>query len=140
MSAESNPSRRRSLRRIVVLGALAFLLYGSWAVLANWGRGQSVLLRAFLVQGCSSAFVTSTVAFVIEWVHARLPRTTASASLAVVVGVLFAAIFHITSNLIAATPEVLRTVAVPILANVVYATVYVVGLRAAARALPTERS
>ena len=125
---------RKSLRRVAVLGLVAFALYGGWAAFANRAHGLDAALRALLVQGCSSAFVTSTVAGVIEGAHARLPRTRASALLAVCFGVAFASAFHVTVHLVARTPELARTVAVPIHASVVYASGYVTTLRALDRA------
>jgi len=121
---------RRSARRVALLGVVAFAVYGSWAAFANRGHGLDAALRALFVQGCSSAFVTSTVAGVIEWAHARLPRTRSSALLSVSFGVLFAAAFHTGLNLAVRTPEVLRTVTVPILASALYAGSYVTTLRA----------
>jgi peptidoglycan/LPS O-acetylase OafA/YrhL len=129
-------ARRRSARRVALLGAAAFLAYGSWAAFANRAHGADAALRAFVVQGCSSAFVTSTIAAVIEWAHARLPRTRASALLAVSFGALFATAFHCGLHLVMGTPELLRTVAVPVLASVVYASGYVTTLRALAGGHP----
>ncbi|MFO0625999.1 MAG: hypothetical protein U0325_10320 [Polyangiales bacterium] len=120
-------------RRALALGAAAFVAYGAWAAFANRAHGADAAVRAGLVQGCSSAFVTSTVAGVIEWAHARLPRTAASAALAVLAGVAFAAAFHVGLHVVSGTPEVARTVAVPIAAAVVYAVGYAATLRALAR-------
>ncbi len=124
---------RRSIGRAAALSAVAFAVYGAWAGFANRGHGLDAALRAFAVQGCSSAFVTGTVAAVIEWAHLRLPRTRASAAMAVGCGVLFATAFHVTLHALAGTPELARTVAVPVLANVVYASGYVGTLRALER-------
>ena len=66
--------------------------------------------------------------------HAKLPRTRASALLAVALGVAFASVFHVTVHVIAHTPELARTVAVPMLASIVYASGYVTTLRALDRA------
>jgi hypothetical protein len=123
---------------VIALGLLAFALYGAWAAFANRAHGLGAALRAGAVQGCSSAFVTATVAGVIEWAHAKLPRTRASAALAVSIGVLFASAFHTTLHLVLGTPEVLRTVSVPIAASVVYAAGYVSTLRALDRSQPAE--
>lgn len=130
---------RSSARRVMLICCGAFALYGSWAAFANRAHGPDVALRALLVQGCSSAFVTGTVAGVIEWAHARLPRTFTSALLALAFGVLFAATFHVTLHLAVGTPELLSTVMVPIVASVVYAGGYITTLRTLGRAPAPER-
>jgi hypothetical protein len=114
-------------RRVLLFTALAFGIYGSWALWANVGHGWDVGLRAGLVQGCSSGLVTFSMSTCVELVHGALWRRgfgAGAAVLAALAAVAMSALLHIGLNTVAGTPEVARTVAFPIAAGVAYSAAY----------------
>lgn len=57
----------------VLAAALAFVLWGGWALLANWSAGHRDALVAGLLQGCASAIITLVMAVCASALFARLP-------------------------------------------------------------------
>lgn len=53
--------------------AMAFLLWGGWALLANWPAGHWEAVTAGLLQGCASAIITLIMAVSVGALFARLP-------------------------------------------------------------------
>ncbi|HDZ55201.1 MAG TPA: hypothetical protein ENI17_11685 [Pseudomonas xinjiangensis] len=57
----------------LLAAALAFVLWGGWALLANWSAGHREALAAGLLQGCASAIITLLMAVCANALFARLP-------------------------------------------------------------------
>ncbi len=57
----------------LLAAALAFVLWGGWALLANWSAGHLEALFAGLLQGCASAIITLVMAVCANALFARLP-------------------------------------------------------------------
>tara|TARA_R110000796_G_scaffold46008_2_gene111341 strand:- start:75463 stop:75873 length:411 start_codon:yes stop_codon:yes gene_type:complete len=53
--------------------ALALVLWGGWALLANWSAGYREALVAGLLQGCASAIITLLMAVCANALFTRLP-------------------------------------------------------------------
>jgi hypothetical protein len=101
----------------------AFVVMGGWAFFANSGHGPGDALAAAALQGTLSALVTLSLKSFIERIAARLPGATAVAlpPLAAfgVVGVVLMLLHRL-----GGTPEIFRTVALPLIAATSYAAIY----------------
>lgn len=126
MQAQSQPFWKSSAFHV----ALGFLLMGSWAFFANSQYGSAAALKAGLVQGALTAFITLFMKKVIEAVVARtkgvwgyiLPPLAAFA-----ISVSLLSLFHG----LAQTPAIVLTISVPITVSTIYATLYTILLRRA---------
>ena len=114
------------LVRLATLSALAFLLYGGWAAWANHPHGAGAALRAFVVQGISSAITTALMGGVIERLRRPLGPTLAGTVLASLVASLAGGAFHVGLHLAAGTPEIARTVVPSVAFGYVYSVTYAV--------------
>ncbi len=97
-------------RRLAWLAGLAFVVYGGWAAWANHGHGAGAALRAFAVQGFSSATTTVLMGGVIEWLRHSLGDTLAAKIAGSLLATLAAGVFHVMLHSIAGTPEIAGTV------------------------------
>jgi hypothetical protein len=118
--------RHEKLGRSVVIGLVAGVLYGAWAIYANRGHEVGELSRAAATQFLLSFSSTAVLTLMIEFVLAR-GRSRANLVLAAVgphagVIALFMAV-HWWSG----TPNILRTVAPSALVGLVFCITYVAG-------------
>lgn len=147
MAAPSSASRSRfaSMSRMGPVGRLVLLslgglgLFGACAAWANHGHGAAAATHAFWVQGCSSAFTTMLIGSVVEGVRRWLGDGRAASIVASVGGACAALCFHISVNVLAHTPEVLRTVAPPGIMAFVFSGAYVIGTRRERMPLEVDR-
>lgn len=103
--------------------AAAFLGMGAWAVFANRGHPLPQALLAGLVQGTMSAVITLCLKRMIETLSQRLPGAApliVPPLLAVTGSVGLLSLIHI----LAGTPEVAATIAVPVSVTAVYSSAY----------------
>jgi len=91
-------SRVQVVRRLAVLSAMAFVAYGGWAAWANHTHGASAALRAFLVQGTSSAFTTSVMGGAIERLRRPLGTSLGAKLLASCIATLAGGLCHVTHD------------------------------------------
>ncbi len=124
--------RRSPAWRLALLAFGAMVLYGGWAAWANHGHGSAALVRAFFVQGGSSAFTTTLIGSVVEAGRRWLGSGRAASVAASIGGACVAVCFHVTMNLIAHTPEILRTITPSAVMAFVFAGVYASASRAQA--------
>ena len=103
--------------------AVAFVAMGSWAIFANRNHAPAQMLLAGAVQGAISAAITLILKKAIERL-ARIFTGTGRLWLppAFVIAVSATALASI--HRIAGTPEILRTIAVPLLVSASYAAAY----------------
>lgn len=105
---EPSPDSGR-MRRVTVLAVGAFVLYGGWAVFANWEHGTEAALLAGVTQGALSLASTIVLTTAMEWVFARLSagvhRFLATGLGPMTVSLLIMALGHV----LAGTPEILAT-------------------------------
>ncbi|MBX3493432.1 MAG: hypothetical protein KF899_10740 [Parvibaculum sp.] len=101
----------------------AFIGMGGWAVYANWDHAMPAPLIAGAAQGAMSGAITYFLKTAVDGLRARLPRgfgawapplIACSISACVLVAV------HAASG----TPEILKTVAVPLTVATSYALIY----------------
>ncbi|MBL8346887.1 MAG: hypothetical protein JNN03_15715 [Rubrivivax sp.] len=114
--------------RVLWLTAGAVLLYGALAAFANRAHGDAAMLRSALVQGLSCGVTTFGLSTLIDrgiaWqVRRRWPRRSSGAFAALAAMALGAGL-HVAANLWAGTPELVATVALPLLALSLYCPLY----------------
>jgi hypothetical protein len=107
--------------------AVAFVGMGVWAAWANREHGADEVLRAGLVQGTISAGITLVLKQLVEAVAARLAG---GAALFVPPALAWGASAAILSviHVVAGTPEIAATIAVPNAVATVYAALYTYAL------------
>ncbi len=108
--------------------AVAFVAMGSWAAYANSAHPLPLPLIAGVVQGTLSALITLFLKRMIEALSARYPGTVGS-WLPPLVAVLSSLTLLSLVHWLAGTPEIIRTIAVPLSVTAVYATLYNLALR-----------
>lgn len=117
-------SRLKSLAGSSVVHVLvAFLAMGGWAVFANSNYPMPKPLLADLVQGILSGCLTLFLKKAVEALSKRVPNGTrfwAPPLIACVVSTALLATIHALSG----TPEVLKTIAVPLVVSTSYAAIY----------------
>ena len=119
MSVHANSLARRS----VIHAAVAFIAMGGWAAFANRAHPMPAPLAAMLIQGTISATITLILKRTVE----RLARVFSGLpALAVppVIACLLSAAVLATIHILAATPEVGWTIAVPLTVSSSYAALY----------------
>ena len=72
MSA-TTPDNANSWRGRLVAALLAFLIWGAWALFANWHNDTSHALMAGLLQGTFSGILTLLMAMAVTTLFRRLP-------------------------------------------------------------------
>lgn len=118
----------RAARSSAVHMAVAFVAMGGWAAFANSGHPMPRPLLAGLVQGTLSALITLFLKRMIEALSARLPGRIGwwlPPLAAMIVSLLLLTSIH----WLAGTPEIARTIAVPLSVTTVYSTFYTIALR-----------
>jgi len=115
--------------------AIAFVAMGSWAAFANLAHPMPRPLIAGVVQGTLSALITLFLKRMIEVLSARLPGASGY-WLPPVVAVAASLTLLSSIHWLAGTPEILRTIVVPLSVTAIYATSYNLALR---RVKPSNR-
>lgn len=115
-------------RNSAVHMAVAFIAMGSWATFANLAHPMPRPLIAGVVQGILSALITLFLKRIIEALSARLPGS-AGYWVPPVVAVAVSLSLLSSIHWIAGTPEILRTIVVPLSVTAIYATSYNLALR-----------
>ncbi|KRG62770.1 membrane protein [Stenotrophomonas humi] len=108
--------------------AVAFIAMGGWAAFANSAHPMPGPLIAGVVQGTLSALITLFLKRMIEALSARYPGSVGT-WLPPLVAVLSSLALLSSVHWLAGTPEIVRTMAVPLSVTAVYATVYNLALR-----------
>ncbi|MBB3463040.1 hypothetical protein [Rhizobium sp. BK377] len=114
---------QRLLRSGVVHVLFAFLAMGIWAVFANRAHDMPAPLYAGLVQGTISACLTLFLKSVIDWLTSRFSGSTrfwAPPLIACLGSASILVVFHAASG----TPEIIKTIALPLLVSTTYAAIY----------------
>ncbi len=113
----------RLMQSSVVHVAFAFLAMGSWAAFANRGHPMPASLHAGLIQGALSAVITLLLKRGIEGLARRFSGLTALLAPPVIAGLVSASLLT-AIHAIGGTPEIGRTIAVPLTVATSYAALY----------------
>lgn len=113
----------RLMRSSIVHVAFAFIAMGSWAAFANRAHPMPVPLIAGLIQGMLSAVITLVLKRGIEALAVRFSGLTALLAPPLIAGLVSASVLTIIHT-IGGTPEIARTIAVPLTVATSYAALY----------------
>ncbi|KOF22434.1 membrane protein [Ensifer adhaerens] len=117
-------SQLRSLARSSIVHVLfAFLAMGGWALFANRHHAMPRLLIAGLVQGALSAALTLCLKSTIEALSLRF-RGVLRLWMPPLLACLGSTTILVAVHAATGTPEILRTIAVPLLVSTSYAVLY----------------
>jgi len=113
----------RLMRSSVLHIAFAFVAMGSWAAFANRAHPMPAPLQAGLIQGALSAGITLVLKRGIEALARRFAGLTALLAPPVIAGLVSASLLTVIHT-ISGTPEIGRTIAVPLTVATSYAALY----------------
>ena len=103
--------------------AFAFVAMGSWALFANRAYPLPRMLLAGLVQGALSGCLTLFLKRVVEKLSAIFAGSLRLVA-PPVIALLGSATLLVTFHILSGTPEILKTIAVPLLVSTSYAALY----------------
>lgn len=113
----------RLMRSNVVHVAFAFVAMGGWAAFANRAHPMPAPLQAGLIQGALSAVITLVLKRGIEALARRFSGLAALLVPPVVAGAVSASLLT-TIHMVGGTPEIGRTIAIPLTVATSYAALY----------------
>lgn len=117
----------RLMRSSIVHIGFAFLAMGSWAAFSNRAHPMPAPLHAGLLQGAISASITLVLKRSIEYLASRFSGLTALLAPPAIAGLVSASLLTMLHT-IGGTPEVAKTIAVPLTVATSYAALYNVSL------------
>ena len=113
----------RLMRSSIVHVGFAFLAMGSWAAFANRAHPMPAPLYAGLLQGAISATITLVLKRAIEYLASRFSGLAALLAPPGIAGLVSATLLTILHTL-GGTPEIAKTIAVPLIVATSYAALY----------------
>ena len=113
----------RLMRSSIVHVGFAFLAMGGWAAFANRAHPMPAPLYAGLLQGTISATITLVLKRAIEYLASRFSGLTALLAPPVIAGLVSASLLTLLHT-IGGTPEIAKTIAVPLTVATSYAALY----------------
>lgn len=113
----------RMMRSSIVHVGFAFVAMGSWAAFANHAHPMPAPLYAGLLQGAISATITLVLKRAIEYLAGRFSGLMALVAPPVIAGLVSASLLTILHR-IGGTPEIAKTIAVPLTVATSYAALY----------------
>jgi len=117
------PAVARLMQSSVVHVAFAFAAMGSWAAFANRAHPMPAPLQAGLIQGALSAVITLLLKRGIEALARRFSGKAALFAPPLLAGLVSASLLT-AIHAIGGTPEIARTIAVPLTVATSYAALY----------------
>ncbi|MCU4179737.1 hypothetical protein [Bosea sp. BH3] len=118
-----NPPVARLMRSSVIHVAFAFVAMGSWAAFANRAHPMPAPLQAGLIQGALSAVITLFLKRGIEALSKRLAGFAALLAPPLIAGLVSACLLT-AIHTAGGTPEIARTIALPLTVATSYAALY----------------
>lgn len=118
-----SPPLARLMQSSVVHVGFAFLAMGSWAAFANRAHPMPAPLLAGLIQGTLSAIITLLLKRGIEYLASRFTGIAALLAPPVIAALVSASVL-IMIHTIGGTPEIAKTIAVPLTVATSYAALY----------------
>jgi LytS/YehU family sensor histidine kinase len=129
-----SPPLARLMRSSIVHIGFAFLAMGGWAVFANRAHPMPAPLLAGLIQGTLSALITLLLKRGIEYLASRFTGLVALLAPPVIAALVSASVLTFIHK-IGGTPEIARTIAVPLTVATSYAALYNFSLWRSRRAM-----
>lgn len=118
-----SPPLARLMRSSIVHLAFAFLVMGGWAAFANRAHPMPAPLIAGLIQGALSASITLVLKRGIEALAGRFSGLAALLAPPAIAGLVSASLLT-AIHAVGGTPEISRTIAVPLTVATSYAALY----------------
>lgn len=103
--------------------AAGFIAMGSWAIFANSGHGLRAMLAAGLVQGLVSGTLTLGLKRSVDWMRPRMARGLGYC-VPPLLAICGSAILLVSAHWLSGTPEIARTIAVPLGVSLLYILAY----------------
>jgi len=113
----------RLMRSSIVHVGFAFLAMGSWAAFANRAHPMPAPLQAGLLQGAISATITLVLKRAIEYLASRFSGLAALLAPPMIAGLVSGTLLTMLHTL-GGTPEIAKTIAVPLTVATSYAALY----------------
>lgn len=113
----------RLMRSSIVHIGFAFLAMGGWAAFANRAHPMPAPLQAGLLQGAISATITLVLKRAIEYLASSFSGFTALLAPPAIAGLVSASLLTLLHT-IGGTPEIAKTIAVPLTVATSYAALY----------------
>lgn len=108
--------------------ALAFVVYGGWAVAVNLEHGIEIAVTAGLAQGVSSSISTLIISAVIEYCYSKFQGHRMGLLLAWLIPPTLTGFMHAVFQLIVGTPDIIETVSFSVVMGYAFGGIYVRGL------------
>jgi hypothetical protein len=129
MSQKQGLAKKTAARALIsatVIGSLFFC----WTVFVNWSHGSAQAFQAGAGQGTVSFLVSLSMAFILEYLY-FLPGLKPGLRIPLAVSVTMLVITAVTASvhLLIGTPEILKTMALPVFMGLNYTTLYCIRLR-----------
>ena len=121
----SSISKNKSWRTI---GLVAFLIQGGWTLWVNLPYGLVKAAPSAVLQGLLSAASASAMTLIMEWLYGALPHSPLRPAWCIAATSLLMATILFLLHCAIGTPEVLKTLLLPMTAIVAYATAYTLRL------------
>lgn len=124
-----NSLKQRITKASVLTGFFAGLLYGSWALYANYAAGTSIALQASAVQFVCSAFIGFIMTFMMDQIcnSQTLSRIIIIPS-AIILPMIFTFVVSYYAHYSNGTPNIMMTILPSQILGVVWTTLYTLKL------------
>lgn len=131
--------KNRSIRRVLISGILAFLIYGAWATYANSNYGLAIALRSGLIQGLLSLLVTMSMTYGMEIIFARIKWFGLRFIFTAFGPLIFVILIMFLVHSIIGTPNIFETIAPSMIVGIIYCVSYTTGLSSISNKAKTKR-
>ncbi|MEP6017001.1 MAG: hypothetical protein ABJ251_00770 [Paracoccaceae bacterium] len=114
-----NSALSNALKSTPLHVAFAFLAMGGWAIYANGAHSMPKPLLAGLVQGSISAGLTLFLKRAVDWMRPKFGIGLGHVAPALIASLASASLLVI-AHLLAGTPEIIKTIGIPLLVSASY--------------------
>jgi len=111
LTSNNPPQPGSSIVYRVVSGAIAFVLWGGWALYVNFEFGKTVALKACLTQGTASFVITLFMVRSVEWLYKRLAPGLLAMTIPSILTVSFTGTCVALAHWFMGTPRIVATIA-----------------------------
>jgi len=112
--------------RILIPAIGAAIVYGSWALYANWDHGLSSAVKASLTQAAMSFFFTAFISSLIEYLFTLSQRLLFRFLLPVFGASALTSSLLVLAHVMVGTPEIVRTILPSIVIGFIYGVGYTI--------------
>ncbi|WP_018417062.1 hypothetical protein [Teredinibacter turnerae] len=117
-------SGKKTAARALLSATVIGTLFLCWATFVNWQHGAHAAIHAGIGQGGVSFVMSMSMAFMLEFLFFLPSNKLVRIPFAVVITMLVVTAFTTLVHLIIGTPEIIKTMALPIMMGIGYTTLY----------------